>query len=382
MLDDDLYKLTSAAVIFHNFPNAHVRYQFINRGGTPFPPFFAEELHRQVRLMEFLKLNEKEYDWMKEKMRFLPATFLEWFKSYRLDSRELTITQTDGQLEITINGPWYRTIFWEVKLMAVISELYFRLTKHNKASDWEKRIIKKNKYLLETNWMDFGTRRRYSFEVQDRVVDVMSNSLGFLGTSNPYLAYKYNTNVQGTYPHEVIMGVSAHVGILEANPHWMDLWRDYYGIELSVALTDTFTTPMFLNSLDTFDLNRYKGFRQDSGDPHEWVKIMLADFKKKNINPLNKTFIFSDGLNEVKYRKLYQKYNKVIGTVVGGIGTYLTNDVDAKPLNMVIKMTHADFHFPTGMVPVVKLSDDKGKHTGNPAQIKKALETVRMALTK
>jgi nicotinate phosphoribosyltransferase len=50
-----------------------------------------------------------------------------------------------------------------------------------------------------------------------------------------------------------------------------------------------------------------------------------------------------------------------------GIGTHLTNDVGHKALNIVMKLTHADFG--NGPVGLVKLSDDAGKETGEPSDI-------------
>jgi nicotinate phosphoribosyltransferase len=353
MLDDDLYKLTSAAVVFHNFPRALVRYEFINRGKTKFPSGFDEELYRQIQMMEFLRLTDYELEWLKTNVPYLPPTFLEWFRHFSLNSKEVSISLFDGNLKIEIAGPWYRTIFWEVKLMAVISELYFRLTKHHMDADWEKKIIKKAQLLSnsECRWMEFGTRRRYSFAVQDRVVDIMGQyGPYFQGTSNPYLAYKYKTEVKGTYPHEVIMAMSSKYGALAANAIWLDLWQKYYGV-VNTALTDTYTSDLFFSTVphNLNILGSIRGLRQDSGDPDNWAdRQALPWLKKHGINPHGFNLIFSDALTAKSYKRLDIKYRKIVAPM-GGIGTHLTNDVGAEPLNIVIKMTWANLDNDSGL---------------------------------
>jgi nicotinate phosphoribosyltransferase len=373
ILDDDLYKLTTAAVVFHNFPHAIAQYEFINRSDRSFPIGFEEELRRQIELMKFLHLGETEYEWMIKNLNYLPPTFIEWFRGYRLNPNEVSFRLIDNRLKLKIEGPWYRTIFWEVKLMAVISELFFRLSKQEKTKDWESRILTKSVKMNEAGaqWIDFGTRRRFSFEVQDRVVDVMKEFSNFLGTSNPYLAYKYGTKVYGTYPHEAIMAMSDRVGVRHTNSYWLKLWQNYYGQNLpAVALTDTYTTKIFLQDCGPLSL----ALRQDSGDPNNWADNIIIPFYQKKAHPLPK-FIFSDNLNVTSYLRLHKKYSKVT-SVVGGIGTYLTNDVDALPINMVIKLTGIALQGGPCM-PVVKLSDDPAKYTGNRTEIEKVLSEIR-----
>lgn len=377
MLDDDLYKLTTGAVVFHNFPRAQVTYQFFNRGRTKFPVGFDEELTRQIKLMQFLKLSEKERDWMYNNLQFFPPTFIEWFYSYRLNPEEVSVHQFEGDLSIQIQGNWFRAIYWEVKLMSVISELYFRLTKQPMAPDWEKRIVKKAKKFedTESQYIEFGTRRRFSFITQDRAVDVMKDNNTFLGTSNPYLAFKYGVSVKGTYPHEAIMACSVESGVRHADSAWRRYWQDFFqDASLSIALTDTFTTPSFLKTFLPHEAATWKGLRQDSGDPNIWAdKYVLPFYRNLGIDTQTKTLIFSDKLDTKKYIALSKKYRKV-ANIIGGIGTHITNDVGVTPLNMVIKMTSANFG--QGFKPVVKLSDDIGKNTG---QVKTILD-VKAAL--
>lgn len=365
MLDCDLYKFNMGSVVFHLFPRAIVTYEFFNRGKTVFPKGFANALQYQIEALSKLALTPDEEDWMVEKIPYARPTYIEWLSGYRMNPDEVDILQDfDGFLHITITGPWYRTIYWEVKLMAIISELYFRMTGQKMADDWQWRIVNKADKLSKAGcyWIDFGTRRRFSLAVQDEVVRVMANKNGFLGTSNMHLAHKYGVTPHGTYAHECLMAMSALYGVRMADKMWRKHWSEHYEGNVGVALTDTFTTEAFLRDFGTYDARLFDGCRQDSGDPIAWGHKMLAHYKKLNILATNKRMVFSDNLNVSKYIGIHNTFQGV-AQPVAGIGTNFTNDVGVKALNMVIKLTSADFG--QGVVDVVKLSDDAGKHTGN-----------------
>lgn len=367
LLDNDFYTFTVGQVIFHSFPNAEVEYEFINRGKTPFPKGFDKELKHQIELLTELSLNHKEELWMKT-IPYIRPTYAEWLLGYRMNPEEVQISQVGSDLRLSIRGPWYRTIVWEVTLMAIISELYFRMTKQDKENEWENKIRKKAFSLSdkECYWIDFGTRRRYSYEVQDRVVEIMKTYKGFLGTSNPHLAMKHGVVAHGTYSHQGPMGMMALYGVRMANKMWMKHWSDYFGGALGVALTDTFTTEKFLPDFGSYEARLFDGLRQDSGDPMEWGDRILAHYKSLNVPTENKRLVFSDGLDDIRFRDISWRFRGRCQPI-GGIGTYLTNDVGPKPLNMVIKMTKANFG--QGWVDVVKLSDSPGKHTGTPEAV-------------
>lgn len=376
MIDDDLYKLNMGSVVFHLFPRATVTYEFINRGKTKFPTGFADELKNQIRAMSELQLTRTEANWLKG-IPYIRPTYVEWLEGYTMDPNEVEVTQFFGDLSIKIHGYWYRTIYWEVKLMAVISELYFKMTGQFPDKNWAVRIGEKAKQLFDAgcHWIDFGTRRRFSGEVQDQVVGNMQmyRGGGFLGTSNPYLAMRHGVPPNGTYAHESVMAMSALYGARMANKMWMKHWSEHFDGNVGVALTDTFTTGKFLNDFGTYEARLFDGVRQDSHDPFAWGEGMLAHYRHLGIPTSNKRFVFSDGLNVEKYIALDTHFRKW-AQPIGGIGTNFTNDVGAKPLNMVIKMTSADFGH--GPVDVVKLSDEPGKHTGKP----EAIELVKREL--
>jgi nicotinate phosphoribosyltransferase len=377
LLDTDTYKLTMSAVVFHNFPDTEVSYTFINRNKTPFPDGFAERLAEQVNHLATLKMTDGEFHWLKS-LPFIRPTFAEWFRGYKYDPNELKISQVNGELSISISGPWYRTIFWEVPLMAIISELYFRMTGHELAPDWRERIVQKAKD-LEYNyclWSDFGTHRRRSFAVQNEVVSVMKTHRGFLGTSNPYLAYTHCVTPIGTSAHEAVMAMECLYGADKANGTWLDLWRAYYGDKLSIALTDTFTTERFLSEMGRGSLYNWQGLRQDSGDPKNWARMVLEAYRKYEINTHDKTVVFSDNLNVPKFIDLTNLFRPFFGKVIGGIGTNFSNDTFTeeqtaagwKPLNMVIKLSSVKVG--DKWIGAVKLSDDLGKICGDTNRVK------------
>jgi len=357
-----------ASVVFHDFPNAIVTYKFILRSKVDFPANFAAELEYQIGLLSKLQMTDAEATWFKAKVPYHRPTYIEWFRGYRMDPNEVTVKQTGGKLEIIIKGYWYRVIFWEVKLMAIISELYFRLTGQPANGDWKMRIYEKAKKLSDSgsHWIDFGSRRRHSYEIQDMVVQIMEGFQGFLGTSNPHLAMKYGVSPHGTYAHECIMAMSALYGARIADKMWRKHWSEHFKGNVGVALTDTFTSEVFWRDFDTYDARLFDGCRQDSGDEYEWGNRALAQYKKLGILASNKRMVFSNNLNTDKYISI-DRYFRQFAQPCGGIGTHFTNDVNVVPLNMVIKLTTADFGH--GPIDVVKLSDDVGKHTGNPEAI-------------
>ena len=377
LIDDDLYKFTMGQVVFHIAREAIVEWEFINRGKTEFPEGFDVELQHQVNLLSALRLQQEERNFLWT-LPYMRTTYVEWLSGFRMNPEEVKISQTGGKLSIKVKGPWYRVIYWEVKLMALICELYYLLTGQTPDSDWQWKIADKAKKLQAAGcmWSDFGTRRRFSRAVQDEVVHIMANKDGFLGTSNPYLAMKYGVQVIGTSAHEAQMAMSAKYGVRLSNSMWLKHWSDFYRGSLGLALTDTFTTDVFLRDFDGYMARLFDGVRHDSNDPFVWGDKFLAHYKKLGINSKSKKFVFSDGLTVDKYIRIHEAFKDLV-IPIAGIGTHFTNDCGPKAMNIVIKMTRADFG--DGFKDVVKLSDEPGKHTGNPdaiAQAKRELGIV------
>jgi nicotinate phosphoribosyltransferase len=375
MIDDDWYKFTMGSVVFHLFPRAVVTYEFINRGNTPFPKGFDVELRKQIQYLTYLKLTGDEAKFLKS-IPYIRPTYVEWLEGYRMDESEVDISQIGGDLYIFIKGPWYRTIFWEVKLMAIISELYFAMTGHKLDENVVSRMKEKGKKLNDAgcHWIDFGTRRRFSYEVQDHLVNTMRKYEGFLGTSNPHLAHKYGLKPQGTYAHECVMAMQSLYCARISNKMWMKHWSDHFDGNVGIGLTDTITTDVFLDDFNTYEARLFDGLRQDSGDPIKWGYKVLTHYGYLGVSAKDKRLVFSDGLDVDTYIIIHRTFCKA-AQIIGGIGTYFTNDVEgAKPLNMVIKMTTADFG--KGPVNIVKLSDSEGKYTGDPNTIKRIKEEL------
>lgn len=363
MLDDDTYKLNMASVVFHDFPNAVVTYKFILRSKVPFPDRFCIELRKQINMLCKLTMTDEEHDWMRKSIPYQRPTYIEWLRNYRMDGNEVEIRQTGGTLSIEICGYWFRTIFWEVKLMAIISELYFRMTGQLPDDKWKTRIYEKSSKLSQSgsHWIDFGTRRRFSYEVQDKLVEMMRDYKGFLGTSNPHFAMKYGVIPSGTYAHECIMAMSVLYGPRMADRMWRKHWSAHFNGNVGVALTDTFTSKVFYRDFDTYDARLFDGVRVDSGDNYEQGTRAVDHYRKLGIQSSNKRLVFSNGLDTDSYIAL-DRHFRTLMQPCGGIGTHFTNDVGVIPLNMVIKLATADFGH--GSLGVVKLSDDPGKHTG------------------
>lgn len=377
--DNDLYKFTTMNAIQKKFPTAEVLYKFINRGNTEFPNGFADALRNEVNVMQSLSLSLEAEEFMRKKCYYFEPVFIDLLKGYRYNPEEVLITQKSGALEVEIKGLWYRTVLWEVPLMAIISELYFKMT-GQMADDYETRAIKKAKEFTSfgAELSEFGTRRRFSFEVQSRVVEILKEHMGkFLnGTSNVYLAMKHNLTPLGTHPHEWFMYHGAHFGYRMANSIALENWVDVYQGSLGIALTDTFTTDNFFHSFSSKYAKLFDGVRWDSGDPLEFTDKALKHYLACRIDPKSKTIVYSDALDLEKVKEIKNYVNGRIHDVYG-IGTYLSNDVGVKPMNMVIKLFAAK---PLGYdeyIPAVKLSDVGGKHTGGQDEIDICLKTMR-----
>jgi nicotinate phosphoribosyltransferase len=365
-LDTDLYKLTMGQVIFNQFPNAVAKYRLTVRDKNHnFRPGFTSELADQIRHLSNLSLTRAEREWLAAHAPWLKASYLDFLAGYRFDHDGVNICDFNGDVSVEFYGPWYREVLKEVMFMAIISELNFRGRKP--AEGWERTIEEKAVEMKRepVSWIDFGTRRRFSFAVQDAVCRIMREySSPFRGTSNPHLAMKYRIPVHGTYAHELVMGMQGLHGIRGCNRAAMDAWvREYRG-NLGIALTDTVTTPAFLQDFDAFYAKLFDGVRIDSGDPFSVGDMVIRHYEKLGIDPRSKVLVFSDSLDPKKAIKL-QKYFGHQTKITCGIGTNLSNDVGHKPLNMVIKLVAIDFG--SGWVDLLKMSDDPGKFLGPPS---------------
>ena len=388
--DDDLYKFSMCCAVIDNFPRAQVKYSFVDRDNTVYPEGFAKQLQEQIEMLESVTITDEEIQFMQKQCRFLPNWFFTYLKGFRFSRKWAQIEQdASGHLLIEFEGNWADTIFLEVKVLAIISELYYIVTGQEKEFDYElcyRKSIDKATRLLEAGcvFSDFGTRRRASLEAEDTVVRAMKDCYNskhwegrFVGTSNVYLAMKHNLMPVGTMAHEFICAIGGMYGPQMANHIAMNLWRSTFRGALGTYLYDSYGWDIFsLNFSEDF-ANQFKGLRVDSGDNYEQLMKIVDKYKSLGIDPRTKQVIFSNSLDTDKAIEI-QKFAKDYCQPSFGIGTHFTNDFpDLRPLNIVIKLVAAKITEQWSFYnETCKLSEDAGKHTGKPEVIKRFLDAI------
>ncbi len=380
--DDDLYKFTMCAAVIDNFPRTYVKYRFTDRDKRIYPPGFAELVAEQVKMLEQLVITDEEIGFMKRRCNYIPGWFYRYLQGFRYDSRLVRIWQdAEGHLEIEFEGLWCETILLEVKVLAIVSELHYIVSGEDQQFDYDdlsRRSAVKAQRLIEAGCLfsDMGTRRRASFRSQDVAVQAMSKcraegSGRFVGTSNVYLAMKYDLTPIGTMAHEFMCAIAGMYGPLMANHIAMSKWSGTYRGALGTFLYDTYCWRIFsLNFSEDF-ANMFKGLRVDSGDNFEQLDKITAKYEKLNIDPATKQVVFSNALNVDKAIEI-QNYATGRCLPSFGIGTHFTNDFPGvRPMNIVIKLVAVkiteswQFYSNT-----CKLSEDHGKWSGDEDTVK------------
>ncbi|POY74549.1 hypothetical protein BMF94_2310 [Rhodotorula taiwanensis] len=355
MLDSDTYKYSMQNALLQYYPDVLVKYRFTNRGGTRFTRGMFEACQIAIKHLETLKLTSDERAFLERRCPYLPAAYLDFLASYRFrpDEQvkfEFVSTGKDdqgiewGSFELEIKGKWVETILYEVPLMSIISEAYF--THVDKAWDYIgqfEQARQKGHRLFEAGCVlsEFGSRRRRTYKAHDIVMrglikaneECGNGKAGqggkLAGTSNLHFAHKYDLVPIGTIAHELIMGIAALEGYEGSNGRTMDLWEKVYPDgSLGIALTDTFTTrPFFEDFIAKPErARRWKGLRQDSGDPVKFIPMAKEAFEKVGADPKTKVVVFSDALDVDRCIELKQAADEAgIGSSFG-VGTNLTND--------------------------------------------------------
>ena len=388
--DDDLYKLSMCCAVIDNFPRAQVKYQFVDRNDTVYPTGFADELNRQIILLEQVTITEEEIAFMRRKCYFIPGWFYTYLKGYRFKNEWVKAWQDDkGLLHIEFEGCWADTILLEVKVLAIISELFYIMTGQTDKLNYEEYYEKtyhKAERLLKAGcvFSDFGTRRRASFEAEETVIKAMKDCYNsrkwkgkFVGTSNVYLAMKYDLVPVGTMAHEFICAIGGMYGPQMANHIAMNRWRNTFRGALGTYLYDSFGWDIFDHNFSEDFANQFKGLRVDSGNNFEQLHKIVKKYQSLGIDPRTKQIIFSNALDTDRAIEI-QQYAQKLCQPSFGIGTHFTNDFEGvEPMNIVIKLVAAkiteswDFYNDT-----CKISEDKGKHTGKPEVIRRFMEAI------
>jgi nicotinate phosphoribosyltransferase len=360
LLDNDLYKFTMMQAVYHQFPDATVEYEFKCRSGEDLTSY-ADEIRKEINHLGHLVFASSEIEYL-ETLPYIKKDFVEFLRYFGLSPKEnVTVTVTvEDSLKIIVKGSWLNTILFEVPILAIVNEVYFR----NKIKDPDYieasgKLIDKILIANREQFMfgEFGTHRRFSRKWQEKVTkNLKRNCSTFMGTSNVYLAMKYDIKPIGTQAHEWAMAGQALAPSLEESQSFMlQKWQDEYRGQLGIALTDTITTDAFLKDFDLYFAKLYDGVRQDSGDCHDFGYKMIEHYNKLNIDPKTKTIVFSDNLNFNKMLTLDSVFKHSIN-VMFGIGTNLTNDfTDVTPLSIVMKMQKCNGRF------VAKISDEPEK---------------------
>jgi len=376
LTDTDFYKFTIGQYIYHKHPSDVTKWAFKCRNkDVRFTPEMVQEIKEQLDYFCSLRFTKEELDYLKT-IKFIKHDYIDNYLRYWQPSRdEIRVNEigmqayNDCGLAIEFEGTWLNTSFYEIAVLAVVNDVYFAFKYGAEARDieFQQSTVEKFSKVKDGTWSigiwsEFGTRRRYSYAMQDWLIKYIVDQKipGFVGTSNVWLAKKYGVKATGTTAHEVPM---AQQSKLMFNPAYinkivMDEWLDEYGVLPGVFLGDTIGTDVFLKDFTLKYAHSFNGVRHDSGDPFEWGEKLIAHYKKLGIDPKTKTLLFSDSLDFERADKLWKHFNGK-ANVAFGIGTYLAgvqhNDDECHPLNIVCKMVECNG------LPVAKVSDTPDK---------------------
>ena len=383
ILDTDLYKFTTSYAYSKLYPRAYGQFRFIDRNDTCYPKGFAEQLKEETKAMAQLSLSRDEELFLHQELPYLPPTYIDFLKGFRFNPDELIIEQDEaGHLSIIADGLLYRVTLWETPILALVSELYYRTIGAKPDMEYaEQAITEKAKALAQEgiSFSMFGMRRRFSFEVELRMTELLKQHAGpcLYGTSNVHIAHLLGLKVSGTHPHEWIQFHGAMYGYKMANYMSMEDWINVYDGDLGTVLTDTYTTDVFMRNFSKKHAMLYTSVRHDSGDPFVFTDKVIQRYQELRVDPKIKYIIFSDGLNVERAIEIANYCKGRIGASFG-IGTNFSCDVgnDIKARNIVMKLWQWKMTERDRWHPCVKLSDVGGKHTGEASEIRLAQETL------
>lgn len=379
--DDDLYKFSMCCAIINCYPRAMVRYKFVDRNNTVYPKGFDELLREQVKYLEDLRFTDEEQAFMERKCYYMPRWFFTYLKGFRYNADWVHVEQDEeGHLSVEFEGYWHQTVLLEVKVLAIISELFHivngDIDKVN-YDDYYELTYKKAVRMLEGGLKvaDFGCRRRLSHDAEDAAVrafiaaskEVKGPGV-FTGTSTVWFAMKYDVQPIGTMAHEFVSSIAGMYGPQEANHIAMDMWQKTFIGSLGIFLYDTYGFKAFSDNFSEHFARVFAGLRVDSGDNLEQLEKICAKYKEFSIDPATKQVVFSNALDTDRAIALHKAVNGRVQDSYG-IGTHITCDfghLGIQPMNIVIKLVASKITERRDWNDTCKMSEDKGKYTGKP----------------
>jgi len=366
LLDTDLYKFTMMQVVLHHFPGAQVEYSFRCRSKGVFLGPDIGAVRAEIEKLCELKFRDEELAYLRG-LRFMKSDFVDFLGLFQFNQKYIQIEAAREEpcgMRITIRGPWLHTILFEIPVLAIVSEVYFRRTQPAPdLAEGRRRLAEKIALVraiepdLEFKISDFGTRRRFSRGWHEEIIRALKREIPerFAGTSNVWLAMHNGVTPLGTMAHEYMQACQA-LGprLRDSQVFAFDVWAKEYRGDLGIAIADTYGTDAFLRDFDMYFCKLFDGARHDSGDPFDWGERLIAHYRRNRVDPRTKTLIFSDQLSFPLAIEIARRFRGRALTSFG-IGTNLTNDLGYEPINIVIKMTECNGQ------PVAKVSDTPGK---------------------
>ena len=366
LLDTDLYKFTMQQCVLHQFPAADVQYRFKCRTpGIDFSPF-VDEINSEIDHLCGLYFTEPELDYLRG-LRFMKCDYIEFLSLFHLKRKYIEVRRDPSQpfgIDISIRGPWLHTILFEIPVLSIVNEVYFRnmFPGLSEEEGWRRLdrkigLLQNEPDSAELRISDYGTRRRFSRDWQGKVIASLKSRLGdrLSGTSNVMYARELGLTPLGTMAHEYLQACQA-LGprLRDSQIFGFEQWAKEYRGDLGIALSDVYGMKPFLEDFDMYFCKLFDGARHDSGDPFGWGERMIEHWAANKCDPHAKCLIFSDGLDIPRVLELWRRFHGRVGLGFG-IGTNLMNDRGPQPLNVVIKMTRCNGQ------PVAKISDSPEK---------------------
>ncbi|HUG58948.1 MAG TPA: nicotinate phosphoribosyltransferase [Candidimonas sp.] len=361
LLDTDLYKFTMMQVVLHHFPAAQVEYRYKCRTPNVNLLPYLDEIRTEIHELCKLQFTEPELQYLRG-LRFMKSDFVDFLGLFHMPEKCITVSpgKLPGEIEITVKGPWLHTILFEIPVLAIVNEVYFRNVCREPA--WEEgrkrlqskmQLVTDDPALADFRVAEYGTRRRFSKKWHEEVVLTMKAQMApnFAGTSNVLLAMEHGVTPLGTMGHEYLQACQA-LGprLRDSQVYALEVWAKEYRGDLGIALSDVYGMDAFLRDFDMYFCKLFDGARHDSGDPFVWGERLLAHYNANRADARTKTLVFSDALTIPRAIELAKRFAGRC-KVSFGIGTNLTNDLGHEPLQIVMKMVRCNGQ------PVAKVSD-------------------------